>query len=203
AFDELFFFAGASDDAIHRFQEEAWRQKARLRSRGALWSLAVGASTVACIRELSQLYQRSFHAPPLKIGIATTEEAAEIFAACDRCLLLAHRDSAAPAAAGKSKVLPLFSRETWPMALEGIVNRQLLTGLCPLAVPMQAWKDQGQCVATLSHRSRLALVLTWESGEKPHKRRVLSVLQQGLQLGTPIALSSLPHALSLRRPHGL
>jgi len=124
-FDELFFFAGASDDDIHRFQEEASRQKARLRSRGALWSLAVGASTVACIRELSQLYQRSFHAPPLKIGIATTEEAAEIFAACDRCLLLAHRDSAAPAAAGKSKVLPLFSRETWPMALEGIVNRQL------------------------------------------------------------------------------
>ncbi len=122
-FEELFFFAGASDEDIHRFQEEACRQKARLRPRGALWSLAVGANTAACIRELSQLYQRSFHAPPLKIGIATAEEAAELLPSCDRCLFLATRDAAAPAATAKWQSLPLFSPDTWPLALKAILNR--------------------------------------------------------------------------------
>jgi len=124
-FDELFFFAGASCDDIHRFQEEASRAKARLRRRGTLWSLAVGASMAKCARELSQLYQRSFHAAPLKIGIATAEEAAELSDACDRCLFLAARDAEAPPAAGKCKTLSLFSPDTWPLALEGIVTRQL------------------------------------------------------------------------------
>jgi len=124
-FDELFFFAGTSDAGIRRFQEEAGRAKARLRQRGTLWSLAVGASTVTCLRELSQLYQRSFHAAPLKIGIAATEQAAEVFPACDRCFFLVPRDAPTPAAAAKCKSLPLFSPDTWPLALEGIVNRQL------------------------------------------------------------------------------
>ena len=124
-FDELFFFAGASDADIRRFQEEASRQKGRLRPRGALWSLAVGANTATCVRELSQLYQRSFRAAPLKIGIATADEAAELFPACDRCLFLAARDAATPAAAAKCKALPLFSPDTWPFALEVIIHRQL------------------------------------------------------------------------------
>lgn len=124
-FDELFFFAGASDADIRRSQEEASLQKARLRPRGALWSLAVGANTAACVRELSQLYQRSFHAPPLKIGIATAEEAKNLLPACDRCLFLAARDAAPPTTAAKCKTLPLFSPDTWPLALEAIVNRQL------------------------------------------------------------------------------
>jgi len=124
-FDELFFFAGASDADIHSFQGEASRQKAQLQPRGALWSLAVGASTATCVRKLSQLYQRSLHVPPLKIGIATAEEAAKLFPTCDRCLFLGARDRTAPAAAGKCKALPLFSPDTWPLALKGIVNRQL------------------------------------------------------------------------------
>ena len=124
-FDELFFFAGASDTDIHRFQEEAARSKARLRQSGALWSLAFGVSIATCIRELSQLYQRSFHAAPLKIGIATAAEAAELFPACDRCLFLAARDAQTLPAAAKCKSLPLFSPDTWPLALEGILHRQL------------------------------------------------------------------------------
>ena len=124
-FDELFFFAGASEADIRRFQEEAAKRKARLRQRGALWSLAVGASTATCVRELSQLYQRSFRAAPLKVGIATAEEAGELFPSCDRCLFLGSRDTEPPAAASKCKSLPLFSPDTWPQALEAIVNRQL------------------------------------------------------------------------------
>jgi mannosyl-3-phosphoglycerate phosphatase len=124
-FDELFFFAGASDADIRRFRQEAERSKGQVRLRGALWSLAVGASTASCVRKLSQLYQRSLRTAPLKIGIATSEGAAELFPACDRCVFLSVRGTEAPAAAGKCKNLPLFSPDTWPWALEGIVNRQL------------------------------------------------------------------------------
>jgi predicted mannosyl-3-phosphoglycerate phosphatase (HAD superfamily) len=125
-FDELFFFAGASDADIRRFQEEAAQARARLRPRGTLWSLAVGANTASCVRELSQLYRRSFHAAPLKIGLATAaEESAALLPSCDRCLFLTARDAQPPPPAAKCKTLPLFSPDTWPLALQGIVTRQL------------------------------------------------------------------------------
>ena len=124
-FDELFFFAGASEADIQRFQQEAEKRKAQLRPRGALWSLAVGANLSACVRDLSQLYQRSFRAHPFTIGIATSDEAAELFPACDRCLLLAGRDTGAVDTPARCKSLPLLSPETWPLALDGILNRQL------------------------------------------------------------------------------
>jgi mannosyl-3-phosphoglycerate phosphatase len=124
-FDELFFFAGASDTDVQRFQQEAARRKVQVRPRGSLWSLAVGANLSSCVRDLSQLYRRSFRANPLNIGIATTDEAAELFPACDRCLLLAGRESAAEEVSGKCKSLPLFSPDTWALALEAILNRQL------------------------------------------------------------------------------
>jgi mannosyl-3-phosphoglycerate phosphatase len=124
-FDELFFFAGASDADIQRFQREAAKRNAQVRPRGALWSLAVGAQLSACLRDLSQLYQRSFRAPPHNIGIATSDEAAELFPTCDHCLLLAGRDTAAPEPGAKYKSLPLFSPDTWPLVLEMILSRQL------------------------------------------------------------------------------
>ncbi len=43
-FDELFFFAGASDADMERLLEEARRRKLQLRPKGVLWSLAVGPS---------------------------------------------------------------------------------------------------------------------------------------------------------------
>jgi mannosyl-3-phosphoglycerate phosphatase len=124
-FDELFFFAGASEADIRRFQQEAVGRRAQLRPRGALWSLAVGANLSSCVRDLSQLYQRSFRANPLNVGIATSEEAAELFPACDRCLLLAGRETGTTETGSKWKHLPLFSPETWPLALDMILNRQL------------------------------------------------------------------------------
>jgi len=124
-FDEIFFFAGASDNDIERFQKEAARQKAQVRPRGALWSVAVGANLASCVRDLSHLYQRSFRANPHNIGIASSDEAGELFPACDRCLLLSGRDSAAPEPGGRCKTLPLFSPDTWPLALEMILNREI------------------------------------------------------------------------------
>ena len=123
-FDELFFFAGASESDIRRFQQEALERKAQLRPRGALWSLAVNANLAACVRDLSHLYQRSFRANPLNVGIATSDEAAELFPACDRWLYLEGRETRAAEATGKWKHLPLLSPETWPLALEMILNRQ-------------------------------------------------------------------------------
>jgi mannosyl-3-phosphoglycerate phosphatase len=123
-FDELFFFAGASETDIQRFQQAATKQKVQVRPRGALWSLAVGANLSSCIRDLSQLYQRTFRANPLNIAIATPDEAAELFPACDRCLFLAGRESAAAEPSTKCKSLPLFSPDTWPLALESILTRQ-------------------------------------------------------------------------------
>jgi predicted mannosyl-3-phosphoglycerate phosphatase (HAD superfamily) len=124
-FDELYFFAGASEADIQRFQQEAAERKAQVRPRDALWSLAVGAQLPSCVRDLSQLYKRSFRANPLNIGIATPDEAADLFPACDRCLLLVGRESGAAEANRKCKSLPLFSPDTWPQALDMIVNREL------------------------------------------------------------------------------
>jgi predicted mannosyl-3-phosphoglycerate phosphatase (HAD superfamily) len=124
-FDELFFFAGASDTDILRFQQEAAKQKAQVRPREALWSLAVGASLSSCVRDLSQLYQRSFRAMPHSVGIATPHESAELLPACDRGLLLVARESTPEEPAGKYRSLPLFAPDTWPNALEMILNREL------------------------------------------------------------------------------
>jgi mannosyl-3-phosphoglycerate phosphatase len=123
-FDELFFFAGATEADIKRFQQAGVEKKAQVRPRGALWSLAVGASLGTCIRDVSQLYQRSMRATPLKIGIATADEAAELFPVCDRCLLLVGGGAEIHPLAAKCKSLPLFSPETWPTALEAILSRQ-------------------------------------------------------------------------------
>jgi predicted mannosyl-3-phosphoglycerate phosphatase (HAD superfamily) len=124
-FDEPFFFAGASASDVERFQKESRLKKAQLRPSGALWSLAVGASLADCVRDLSQLYQRSLRAAPLRIGIATAEEAGELLPACDRCVLLTARDAGTPAMAAKCKNLPLFAAETWPVVLETVLRRRL------------------------------------------------------------------------------
>jgi len=124
-FDELFFFAGAYDADIGRFRQAAAQHKAQVRPRGALWSLAVGANLASCVRDLSHLYQRSFRANPHSIGIATCEEAAELFPVCDRSLLLSGRETVAAESTTKCKTLPLFSADTWPLALEMILSREL------------------------------------------------------------------------------
>ena len=124
-FDEVFFFAGASDEDVKRFRQAAVEKKARVRPRGTLWSLAVGANLTACVRDLSQLYQRSLRANTLRVGIATSDEAEELFPACDRCLWLAERDEEPLAAVTKCQSVPLFSPETWRSALEAIRDRQL------------------------------------------------------------------------------
>ena len=134
-FDELFFFAGASESDVAKFQAEAKRRKLALRPRGVFWSLAAGASIEISIRELLKLYDRALHAHPFNVGIATPEEAAETFPACEHAILLADRSPAAdspsgsaqistrPASRAATKSFPLFSNNTWGLVLDTILNR--------------------------------------------------------------------------------
>lgn len=130
-FDELFFFAGASDSDIQRFRQHAAHLKLTVRPNGALWSLSVGSSLKACVRELRKLYDRAFHKPAFAVALSTAAESAELFPSCDRAILLTTRAeadaSAFPTAkmpSGPSpKVLPLFQRGSWAEVLESIQTR--------------------------------------------------------------------------------
>jgi predicted mannosyl-3-phosphoglycerate phosphatase (HAD superfamily) len=127
-FDELFFFAGASDSDIQGFREAADQRRLLLRKRGAFWSLAVGANLATCVRELSKLYERAMRAQPFKVGIATTDEASELLPLCERPILLTDRPaSPSPVPAGRCatpKSFPLFSEESWDGVLEAIQVRR-------------------------------------------------------------------------------
>ena len=87
-FEELFFFAGASDRDTDRFHAAARQKRLQLRSSGTFWSAAVGASLSRCLRELNSLYQRALRQRPYCIGVATEEAAAELLPLCDQRILL-------------------------------------------------------------------------------------------------------------------
>jgi predicted mannosyl-3-phosphoglycerate phosphatase (HAD superfamily) len=127
-FDELFFFAGASDDGIQSFLARAKQKKISVRPLGALWSVAVGRSVGACVRELSKLYDRAMKARSFSIALATADEAADLFPACHRSILLTDRShpaeilSATPGPPPRS--FSLFSPATWDSVLEAVRLRQ-------------------------------------------------------------------------------
>jgi mannosyl-3-phosphoglycerate phosphatase len=125
-FDEYFFFAGASDTDIQKFQAEALRRNLGLRPRGNLWSLVVGASLASCVRQLTELYERALRTQPFTIGLATQEQAAELFPCCNRAIFLANRSSpdTDPGARSSTLSLPLFAPDTWEIALEAILAKR-------------------------------------------------------------------------------
>lgn len=127
-FDELFFFAGASDKDIQRFQQHAAHLKLSVRPNGSLWSLAVNPSVAICVRELRKLYDRTFHKRAFSVAIATVSDQKDLFPSCDRAILLADRSNATESSKLKSgpvpMSLPLFQRDSWAAALEAIQTRQ-------------------------------------------------------------------------------
>ncbi len=131
-FDELFFFAGASDQDIENFQAAAHDRKIQLRQRGVLWSLAIGASVRRCVSELSKLYDRALRSHARSIGIATPGQEADLFAACDRAILLTDRtedpqDSSPdePSAHAHRVIeLPLQADDTWEQVLDNLSPRK-------------------------------------------------------------------------------
>jgi predicted mannosyl-3-phosphoglycerate phosphatase (HAD superfamily) len=87
-FDELFFLAGASPEDVDRLRIEAQTRKLRLRQDGAIWSAAVEASIQQCVRELTKLYDRALRHHSVSVAAATNAESADLFAACERRILL-------------------------------------------------------------------------------------------------------------------
>jgi hypothetical protein len=125
-FDELFFLAGTSDADIRRFLSKAAQKKLSVRPFGALWSLAVGRSIGACVRELSKLFDRALKSHSFSIAIATPDETADLSPACHRSILLTDRSHPAenPPATLGLKSFPLFSPDTWESVLETVRFRQ-------------------------------------------------------------------------------
>jgi len=68
-FDELFFFAGATEGEVQAFRAEAKRRQMVIRPAGAFWSIACGASLAKCVRQLGGLYDRALRAHALRVGV--------------------------------------------------------------------------------------------------------------------------------------
>jgi hypothetical protein len=126
-FDELFFFAGASDKEIHRFLAHAAHAKVSVRPCGSLWSLAVNPNLASCVRELRKLYERTFHRAAFFVGMATADST-ELVPCCDRFLLLTARSGmpspGKPKDVHPPKSLSLFQQDTWEEALKAIQTRR-------------------------------------------------------------------------------
>src|SRR5260370_1780231 len=102
-FDELFFFAGATEADIAKFTAQAKTCGYTLQNRGAFWSFSVGADYAKCIRELGALYDRALRYHAFRVGVAGTPTAnsthavnsdlrlKSLAAACDRTLFLSER----------------------------------------------------------------------------------------------------------------
>ena len=123
-FDELFFFAGATAEQMKQFEAAAYSKRIVLRPRGALWSLAIGASLPRCIQALSKLYDRALHAHARTIGITTAADTPSLGSACDRVVLLTRKNTAemeAETAASPNRrvmELALNSPDVWQRLLE-------------------------------------------------------------------------------------
>jgi mannosyl-3-phosphoglycerate phosphatase len=127
-FDEFFFFAGASDEQIVKFQEAAAKKNLQVRARGNFWSLAVAANLTTCLRELSGLYERTFRTKPFNIGIDSSKDAAQLFGSCNRTIFLRSRSFDGPTPTTPNGPAPLslslFAPETWETALDAVMEKR-------------------------------------------------------------------------------
>ena len=133
-FDELFFFAGASDAQVDRFFAEGRKRRIEFRQHGVLWSAAIGASTQRCVAALSKLYDRALRYHAHSVGIATADLAAKLLPFCDRSILLANGDSEKDDTEssitsmkgrllGRVREIPLAAPELWARVLESVLSK--------------------------------------------------------------------------------
>ena len=115
-FDELFFFAGTSEEDVARFLAHARSNKIEVGQRGALWSVAVGSSLSQCLHQLSTLYDRAFRGHVVSFGLGTSERSDELFAACDRSVLLRQPGDEVTShhpRTGKIREIPFSGTDSW------------------------------------------------------------------------------------------
>jgi predicted mannosyl-3-phosphoglycerate phosphatase (HAD superfamily) len=125
-FDEVFFFAGVSDEDVERFLTEGRNRKLQFRQHGVLWSIAIGASVQGCIRELSKLYDRALRYHAHSVGISTQDQAPGLFPFCERTILLTEgTECNSPDQPETPRALRLLLRapDTWERVLAAISTR--------------------------------------------------------------------------------
>jgi predicted mannosyl-3-phosphoglycerate phosphatase (HAD superfamily) len=125
-FDELFFFAGASDEDIARFQSLAKQESLSLRQQGILWSLAAGANVKSCVRELGDLYDRSLRTHSNRFAIAARSESSALFSVCDRGIRLTANTEETPeqrASASRFADCSITAPNLWDAVLAAITSR--------------------------------------------------------------------------------
>src|SRR6266481_1097369 len=125
-FDDVFFFAGVSEEEVAKFLAEGRNRRLQFRQHGVLWSAAIGASVQRCIRELAKLYDRALRYHAHTVGIATPDSAAELFPFCERTILLSDRTSPEVSRtrpeASHTRQLPLQSPDVWERLLESLAT---------------------------------------------------------------------------------
>lgn len=126
-FDEVFFFAGASEEEIERFLALGRERNLVFRRQGVLWSTAIRPSVQRCIRELTKLYDRALRYHAHTLGIATSDLAHGLFPFCERTMLLADRkpDEQAQDQPDSPRVrrLSLHSPDLWNRLLTAIATK--------------------------------------------------------------------------------
>jgi len=125
-FDELFFFAGASDDDLARFKSLAQEKKFALRQHGAFWSIALGPDVRRCIRDVGDLYDRSLHSHANRFAIAVAGDAEAVLPACDRGVrVVASTKSVASESQSTGRVLEIAitAPDLWESTLAAIDAR--------------------------------------------------------------------------------
>ena len=126
-FDDVFFFAGASEKEIQKFMAEGRERRLQFRQRGVLWSVAMGASTQRCIRELTKLYDRALRYHAHTMGLATQELAPGLLPFCERSILLVDRkresSSEDQPAKLRSRQVAFDAPDVWEQLLEMILAK--------------------------------------------------------------------------------
>ncbi len=126
-FDDVFFFAGASDKEIEHFLAVGRTRGIQFRQSGVLWSAAIGASFRRCIEELSKLYDRTLRHHAHIVGVATTDLAAGLFPFCERTILLTdHQEEQSPHSSPehrRSRQVSLHTADFWERLVEAISAR--------------------------------------------------------------------------------
>jgi predicted mannosyl-3-phosphoglycerate phosphatase (HAD superfamily) len=126
-FDEIFFFAGASDEEVAKFLAEGRNRSLQFRQHGVLWSVAIGAGVQRCIRELAKLFDRALRYHARTLGIATPELAAGLFPFCESTILLTDGKAgdASPEQPDKphAQHLPLRAPDLWERLLSAVAGK--------------------------------------------------------------------------------
>ena len=127
-FDDIFFFAGTSDEEVAKFLSEGRNRNLEFRNHGALWSTAMRPSVQRSIRELAKLYDRALRYHAHTVGIATPDLAAGLFPFCERTiLLLADRKSTGASPdqpdTPQARRLPLHAPDLWERLLALIAKK--------------------------------------------------------------------------------